>query len=65
MKDKTDSELISYALSLWANYIETGMVTMSAADCSNNGLKPRCKVLEPEEIDKVNRLRVLSERHKL
>lgn len=32
MNEKTDNELKSSALTIWANFIETGCVSMSAAD---------------------------------
>lgn len=66
----TDDELISHALTVWANHIETGTVTLSASDASaqNAARKPsdqlRISSLNPDQVKLVRRLRSLSSAHR-
>lgn len=36
MNDQKDSELVFSALNYWANYVETGEVTLSAQDAQSS-----------------------------
>lgn len=62
----TDKELISRAISMWANYIETGTVTLSAADANqrNEFSGPRDKIkinaLTADQVELVERIKKLS-----
>lgn len=62
----TDDELTSHALNLWANYIETGDVILSARDVSeqNTSRKPsdqlRIRARTDAQIELVRRIRALS-----
>lgn len=67
MLDLTDAELRAQALLNWANYIETGQVTLSAEDVAeqNRHRSPKDQ-LKPRELDSgqvalVQRLRGLAE----
>lgn len=53
-----DQELISHALHTWANYIETGHVTLSANDAVNHEIKPR--PLDKDQTIIVQRIRKLA-----
>ena len=55
---KTDQEKISYALNVWANYIETGDVTLCAADAKHFGVQG--KTLNKDQLALVKRLRELA-----
>lgn len=57
---KTDSELISVALNLWANYIETGCVTLSRNDCIERKEYKKISSLDINQLTLVQRLRYLS-----
>lgn len=62
----SDSELISRALTLWANHIETGSVVLSAADqrhrnqCLPTREQNALPQLSSEQLHLVQRLRALS-----
>ena len=66
----TDNEIISYALEVWGNYIETFSVSMSAKDRkdreSNTPLKDYVtpNFLSTEQKKLVERIRTLSEQYK-
>ncbi|KKL59836.1 hypothetical protein LCGC14_2211340 [marine sediment metagenome] len=53
----TDKEMIAHALSMWANYIETGSVTMSAADATNQSKYKLIRGLNTDQQKFVIRLR--------
>ncbi len=55
-----DANVVSYALSMWANYIETGDVTLSRQDCKNCGYTDKIKHLSNDQAFFVARLRHLS-----
>lgn len=55
-----DVNVVSHALSMWANYIETGDVTLSKQDCRNCGYTDRAKHLSNDQAFFVARLRHLS-----
>ncbi len=61
-----DEELISHALTLWANHIETGQVTLSANDVAEQNRsmpamhRRKLPVLHPDQAALVNRLRGLA-----
>lgn len=57
---RDDVNVISYALSMWANHIETGDVTLSKQDCKNCGYADRVKNLSNDQAFFVARLRHLS-----
>jgi hypothetical protein len=61
MNEKKDSELLFYALHNWANYVETGEVTMSAKDAQN--AKHPFNALSREQMAMVLRLRDLADAH--
>lgn len=48
---------------MWRNYIETGLVTMSAKDVVNAGMKGRVKSLDDDQIVFVKRLESLATKH--
>lgn len=54
----SNKQLITHALNLWANYIETGDVITSATDCANIGKTVR--VINDEQKEMVLRLRKLA-----
>lgn len=56
----TDRELAAMALSLWANHIETGSVSLSAQDAARMGKS--FNALNAEQIQLVQRLRQLNEK---
>jgi hypothetical protein len=58
--DMNDSELISTALRMWANYIETGNVSISSTDCVNMGQPYKVKVINDQQKRFVDRLVKLS-----
>lgn len=57
---ETDNEIISFAVNMWANHIETGDGTISAADAVNMNRKDKIKYLEPRQQKFVMRLRELA-----
>ena len=59
---KTDADLICNALHLWANYIETRNVLLSAQDAQAQN-KP-FKALSTDQMKLVVRLRELAEKQK-
>jgi hypothetical protein len=59
MNHLSDKDLITKALGLWANYVETGDVCMSSVDAANCGLRNQVKVLTDEQKRFVARLRDL------
>lgn len=58
--DWTDRQLTCHALTMWANYIETGDVVRSAADNAN--MKEPVKALTLDQMRMVVRLRDLAAR---
>lgn len=56
--DLSDAQIAAYALNLWANYIETGDLSMSAKDAQSAG-KP-FNALSLEQMQAVVRIRQLS-----
>lgn len=57
MLEANDKAVIIYALNMWANYIETDNVVLSAEDAKSMG-KP-VKVLDSDQIKFVKRLKEL------
>lgn len=60
---ESDESLIRNALTMWANYIETGNVVLSAKD-AQQARKP-FKALDHQQMKLVIRLRELAEKHDL
>jgi hypothetical protein len=60
MSDFTDKDLRYHALHQWANYIETGIISLSAQDAQNMGKK--FKALSVEQMKLVIRLRELADK---
>lgn len=60
MEHMSNKELISTALRQWANYIETGNVSMSKKDAVNCGQKGDIKILSTSQVNMVERLRDLA-----
>jgi hypothetical protein len=48
MLDRADNELISRALNYWANWIETGDVTLSSSDAIDCDMH---KIIKPLSLD--------------
>jgi hypothetical protein len=63
MEEMSDALLVKQSLHMWANYIETGDVTVSSADLHNMG-KPT-KYLDANQHLFVARLRSLASQVKL
>ena len=61
MNLEKDSNLIFYALNMWANYIETGNVALSKQDAINCKYSEVIKKLSPSQMELTLRLRKLSE----
>ncbi len=59
MNEMSDDHLISYALSMWANYIETGDTSLSATDVQQ-GVGGTINALTTEQMRHIVRLRDLS-----
>jgi hypothetical protein len=57
---KRDAEIVSCALTMWANYIETGHVTLSSQDAQNCGYKDEIRTLDDNQMRFVLRLRKMS-----
>jgi len=55
---ETDEQKIYFALCMWANYIETGDIGISAVDAEDRGLK--VKGLDLEQMKTVIRIRELA-----
>lgn len=68
MAFETDNEIISFALDLWGNYIETFTVSMSAEDAKNRNYKIKhhyeSNFLTSNQKELVKRIRKLSEFYK-
>ncbi len=66
MNDADDHELKYRALSMWANWIETGNVVLSAGDVAQivpserRQHRAELKVLSPDQVQFVARLRALA-----
>lgn len=58
--EESDKLLVAVALQLWANYIETGSMILSAKDCEQQGKS--FKALTIVQMKKVVRLRELANR---
>lgn len=54
----TDEQKIYYALSMWANYIETGNICLGAEDARKQGMKTN--PLDESQMRHVIRLRELA-----
>lgn len=61
MQDKKDSELVFSALGYWANYVETGEITLNAQDAQNS--KRPFNALSLDQMTMVLRLRNLAQAH--
>jgi hypothetical protein len=59
MNHLSDKDVITQALGLWANHIETGNVSMSSRDAVNCGSPDQVKSLGDEQKRFVVRLRDL------
>ena len=57
-----DTDVVSHALNLWANWIETEDVTMSGEDAVSAGMKDKVNVLSTEQMRFVVRLRDLAQK---
>lgn len=57
-----EKELVSTALDFWANYVETGDITMSRTDAVNRKLERRIKSLTEDQEQLVRDLRNLAKR---
>jgi hypothetical protein len=55
-----DNQIKAHALLMWANYIETGNVAMSAADAINCGRSNEIETLTRYQHEFVQRLRTLA-----
>lgn len=62
MKMRTDAELISFALGMWANFIETGDNMTNAQDAAN--MKRPVKPTSDEQKELILRLRNLASKHR-
>ena len=66
--DKTDNEIIAFALDMWGNYIETFSVHMSAKDAKNKTYEKKHhyepNFMTGQQVDFVKRIRRLSNQHK-
>ena len=65
----TDNEIISFALNIWANYIETYSVSMSAEDAKNRKYAPKShyesNYLHPNQQKLIKRIRHLSNEYSI
>lgn len=61
MNDQKDSELVFFALNYWANYVETGELTLNALDAQNS--KRSFNALSQDQMLMVLRLRSLASAH--
>jgi hypothetical protein len=61
MKNETDEKLISAALLMWKNFIETGDINMSKKDAVNCGDEKKIRHLDANQINFTDRLIKLSE----
>ncbi len=59
-EDMPDNQLIYWALNMWANWIETDDINMSATDAAN--MEKRINPLTTEQMRHIVRLRDLSHR---
>lgn len=57
----SDAELEQRALQMWANYIETGHVTLSANDMLQQNRGKELKPLQPSQQALIERLRKLAQ----
>ena len=58
----TRKEVVTHALDMWANYIETGTVTMGAADairCGKPGIIQPLNLDQQEHVVKLRKLQQL------
>lgn len=60
MSKPTDEELVVTALQSWANWIETGDITLSTRDCVASSQQRKIKGLSLEQQELVLRLRRLA-----
>lgn len=58
MQHLSDQDVIAHSLRMWANYVETGNVAMSASDAANVGKSPQR--LSEGQVAFVGRLRRLA-----
>lgn len=61
--EEEDSHIISHALAMWANYIETGNPVLSSDDQKAMGNEKQAKSLSEEQHQMVVRLRQLAKRY--
>jgi len=55
-----DSDLRAFALTVWANHIETGDTVLSSLDAMNCGAVKKIRVLSVSQMELVARLRRLA-----
>lgn len=60
-KDIKERQKIFYALNMWANYIETNDVNMSADLASKSDNHKSIRQLQPEQVELVERIRHLAD----
>ena len=58
--DWSDDDIICYALSYWANHVETGNMVMSRNDAIRQNKHACIRDLSNEQMEMVRRLRKLS-----
>ncbi len=59
---ETDGEIKFQALTMWANHIETGDVSMSPQDAVNRKLKDKIKPLTLQQQELVVRIKKLAQK---
>ena len=64
-QDLSESEMVSFALTIWANYIETHNVVMSARDAVSSKQQKLIVALGDAQMKLVLRLRALAKNPKL
>lgn len=57
----TDKEIISHALSMWGNYIETGDVTLNGSDAVQRNKLKSIKFLDRDQLVLLGRIRQLQQ----
>ena len=59
--DVPEKELKAHALRMWANFIETGDLTISATDAINSGQRNMLKSLDIFQMKLIIRLREMAD----
>jgi hypothetical protein len=59
-EDQKDKYLISHALLMWANHIETGDICLNAIDAKKMGKEKQINALDVDQMKLVVRLKELS-----